>query len=106
MLLLKDPDSSVGVKLQDSGATGVLKGRGDNGLARLDFVDPNAAVTKGQLVYTSGEQNSIYPPGIPVGKVAKVEKSRGDLQQSVLVRPLVRFGELTYVKVVRWNPPG
>jgi rod shape-determining protein MreC len=101
VLLLKDPESGVGVKLEKSGTNAVAKGRGDSSTLRLDFVDPSAAVTQGEIVYTSGQQNSRFPAAIPVGTVSKVSKSRGDLQQNVLVKPLVDFSRLDYVKVLR-----
>jgi rod shape-determining protein MreC len=101
VLLVKDPESGVGVKIEKSGATGVVKGRGDGNTVRADFVDPNAEVTKGEIVYTSGLQNSPFPGAIPVGTVSRVTKTPGDLQQDVLVEPLVDFSRLDYVKVLR-----
>lgn len=101
VLLLKDPESGVGVKIEKSGTNAVAKGRGDSSTLRLDFVDPSVAVTKGEIVYTSGQQNSRFPAAIPVGTVSKVSESRGDLQQDVLVKPLVDFSRLDYVKVLR-----
>ncbi len=101
VLLITDPESGVGVKIEKSGTTGVVKGRGDSNTVRADFVDPNAAVTKGEIVYTSGQQNSPFPSAIPVGTVSKVTKTSGDLQQDILVKPLVGFSRLDYVKVLR-----
>jgi rod shape-determining protein MreC len=101
VLLVKDPASGVGVKIEKSGATGVVKGRGDSNSVRADFVDPNAEVTKGEIVYTSGLQNSPFPGAIPVGTVSKVTKTHGDLEQDILVKPLVDFSRLDYVKVLR-----
>ena len=101
VLLIQDPESGVGIKIEKSGATGVVKGRGDSNTVRVDFVDPNAAVTKGEIVYTSGQQNSRFPSAIPVGTVSKVTKTRGDLQQDILVKPLVDVSRLDYVKVLR-----
>jgi rod shape-determining protein MreC len=101
VLLVTDPESGVGVKIEKSGTTGVVKGRGDSNTVRADFVDPNADVTKGEIVYTSGQQNSPFPSAIPVGTVSKVTKTRGDLQQDILVKPLVDVSHLDYVKVLR-----
>jgi rod shape-determining protein MreC len=101
VLLLQDPESGVGVKIEKSGTTGVVKGRGDSNTVRVDFVDPDAAVAKGEIVYTSGQQNSPFPSAIPVGTVSKVTKIRGDLQQDILVKPLVDASHLDYVKVLR-----
>jgi rod shape-determining protein MreC len=106
VLLLEDPTSGVGVKVDKSGTTGVVKGRGDSGAVQLDFVDPGVEVTKSELVYTSGQQDSRFPGGIPVGTVSEVTKTRGDLQQDVLVKPLVDFSRLDYVKVLRPSSGG
>ena len=106
VLLVTDPQSGVGVKIEKSGTTGVVKGRGDSGTVRADFVDPSAAVTKGEIVYTSGQQNSPFPSAIPVGTVSKVTKARGDLQQDILVKPLVDVSGLDYVKVLRPSSGG
>jgi len=105
VLLVKDPQSGVGVRIEKSGTPGVVKGRGDSDTLRVDFVDPNADVTKGEVVYTSGQQNSSFPAAIPIGTVSKVTKAHGDLQQDVLVKPLVDLSHLDYVKVLR-PPPG
>ena len=101
VLLITDPQSGVGVRIEKSSATGVVKGRGDSNTVRADFVDPNADVTKGEVVYTSGQQNSPFPSAVPVGTVSKVTKTRGDLQQDILVKPLVDVSHLEYVKVLR-----
>jgi rod shape-determining protein MreC len=104
VLLLKDPQSGVGVKIEKSQTSGVVKGRADSGTLRVEFVDPNAPVTEGELVSTSGQQNSPFPAAIPVGTVSKVTKTHGDLQQDILVKPLVDFSRLDYVKVLRPRP--
>jgi len=105
VLLVKDPRSGVGVRIEKSSTPGVVKGRGDSDTLRVDFVDPNADVTKGEVVYTSGQQSSSFPAAIPIGTVSKVTKAHGDLQQDVLVKPLVDLSHLDYVKVLR-PPPG
>jgi rod shape-determining protein MreC len=101
VLLLQDPASGVGVQIEKSGTNAVANGRGAGSAVRLDFVDPAAEVAQGQLVYTSGQQDSRFPGGIPVGTVSAVSKTRGDLQQDVLVEPSVDFSRLDYVKVLR-----
>jgi rod shape-determining protein MreC len=106
VLLVNDPQSGVGVKFEKSGTGGVVKGRGDSGTLRVDFVDPNVEVTKGEVVASAGLQNSPFPAGIPVGTVSKVTRTLGDLQQEILVKPLVDFSHLDYVKVLRPAPGG
>jgi len=104
VLLVNDPQSGVGVKMERTGTTGVAKGRGDTGTLRVDFVDPNVEVREGEVVSTWGQQASPFPAGIPLGTVSKVTRTRGDLEQDVLVKPLVDFSHLDYVKVLRPSP--
>jgi rod shape-determining protein MreC len=104
VLLVNDPQSGVGVKFEKTGTGGVAKGRGDRSTLRVDFVDPNVEVAKGEVVASAGLQNSPFPAGIPVGTVSRVTKTPGDLQQDILVKPLVDFSHLDYVKVLRPAP--
>jgi rod shape-determining protein MreC len=94
VLLVNDPESGVGVKFEKTGTGGVAKGRGDSGTLRVDFVDPNVEVTKGEIVASAGLQSSPFPAGIPVGTVSKVTRTLGDLQQDILIKPLVDFSHL------------
>jgi rod shape-determining protein MreC len=104
VLLINAPDSAVGVKIEKSQTTGVLKGRAENGTLRLEFVDPNISVTKGELVFTAGHQASPFPAGVPVGKVSRVVKTQGALEQDILVEPLAELSGLDYVKVLPPEP--
>jgi rod shape-determining protein MreC len=98
VMLLRDPESGVEVLL--NGATGILNGRGENDTLRLEGIDPNVEVQKDDLVSTAGGVTSVFPGGVPVGKVAKVESNRGDLEQTILVEPAVDFSRLNLVKVL------
>ena len=106
VLLVNDPESGVGVKFEKTGTGGVAKGRGDSSTLRVDFVDPGVEVTKGEVVASAGLQSSPFPAGIPVGTVSSVTRTLGDLQQDILIKPLVDFSHLDYVKVLRPAPGG
>ena len=101
VLLIRDPESGIAVVTESARTTGVAKGRTGDGLLRLDFVDPGVQVDEDELVFTSGRDNSLFPPSIPVARVEKVGK--GELQQDILLRPLVDLDSLEFVKVLR--PP-
>ncbi|MEO7837408.1 MAG: rod shape-determining protein MreC [Acidimicrobiales bacterium] len=104
ILLITDPKSSVGVRLAGSGDVAVAAGRGSRSPLRLDYVDPLSKVDKGETVVTSGLQQSVFPAGVPVGKVAAVRSGAGALQQDVAVDPAVDLKRLTFVKVLQWSP--
>jgi rod shape-determining protein MreC len=99
VMLITDPDSKVGVKLANSGERGLLLGgRGDE--LRLDLINPDTEVLPAEPVLTSGYQGALFPPGIPVGQVARAETSEVELTKPVLVRPYVDFSRLSYVLLV------
>jgi rod shape-determining protein MreC len=103
VLLLTDPASEVGVRLPRPNATGVAKGRAGSNLLTLDFVSPDVDVAKGDVVSTAGLQNAVFPPGLPVARVVSVEKSAGDLDQKIALRPLVNVGRLEFLDVLMWT---
>src|SRR5207244_4579232 len=69
VLLLTDPSFNVGIRLSASGDVGVARGNGIRQPLPVDLVDLATKVTGGEVVVTSGLQGSVFPPGIPVGRV-------------------------------------
>lgn len=106
VLLITDPQSNVGVRLQSSGDVGVAKGAGAQNPLTIDFVNLDTKVYFQEAVVTSGLQQSVFPPDIPVGRVRKAEVAPGALQQQVILDPVVDFRLLEYVKVLLWKPQG
>lgn len=104
--LITDASSSVGVRLATTGELAVAAGRGAGSTLRLDLVDPVTKVDKGETVVTSGLQNSVFPPGIPVGRVVAATTASGALQQDVTIEPTVDLRRITFVKVMQWGPVG
>ena len=101
VLLLTDPNSGVAVRLEKSGGTGVASGRAGSKLLGLDFVNPTFKVTKNELVSTA--DSSVYPPNIPVGRVASVRTSPGAIEQTILVQPLADIARSSVVRVLKYR---
>lgn len=104
VLLIVDPEHSVGARLTVSGETGVVSGRSEEDL-RFDLIDPETPVGGGETVVTSGYDRGIYPPGIPIGRVTRVNKASTGLEKTALVRPFVDFSRLDYVLVLLESGP-
>jgi rod shape-determining protein MreC len=104
VLLLVDPQHAVGARLTGSGETGVIQGRGQEDL-RCDFIDADTKISIGETVVTSGYDKGIYPMGIPIGRVTRVQKSRDGLSQTAFVRPFVDFSKLDAVLVLLDSGP-
>jgi rod shape-determining protein MreC len=104
VLLISDPSSNVGVRLQGSGDVGVATGAGSREALRVDLISLETKVTEGEAVVTSGLQQSIFPPEIPVGRVRNASAPPGALRQRVTIDPVVDLRRLEFVKVLRWTP--
>jgi rod shape-determining protein MreC len=104
VLLVIDPDSAVAARLASTGERGVIEGVRDEPL-RMQLIDPETEVVPGEAVETSGYQleeglTGLYPPGIPIGVVDRVEPDEDDVTLEVLVRPNVDFSRLSNVLLV------
>ena len=102
--LLVDDEFSVGIRVVPQGDTGVANGKGLNRPMEADLLDPQTALEPGQVVVTSGLQQSQFPPGVPVGKVVEANTRPNALQQDVTIDPVVDLGRLAFVTVLLWSP--
>jgi rod shape-determining protein MreC len=103
VLLLTDPSFNVGIRLSGSGDVGVARGNGNRQPLPVDLVDVGTKVTGQEVVVTSGLQGSIFPPGVPVGKVRSATVPPGSLQHQISIDPVVDLARLDYVKVLLWQ---
>lgn len=102
--LVTDKKFSVGVRLATSGDVGVATGTGSITKLTVDLIDPTTAVEKGEILVTSGLQQSQFPPNIPVGQVTKASLRPNALQQDVTVEPVADLAKLTFLTVLQWSP--
>lgn len=107
VLLLTDTQvgDSVSAKVQVSGGDqpfGVVSGStSSGGDLEMNFLSPLANVSAGDVVVTSGLSSSLFPPGIEIGTVVKVQQGVQGLTQSALVKPSANFPYLEDVFVVK-----
>ena len=100
VLLASDPEFSVGTRMEGSGEVGFATGQG-NGPMRVELLNGQAQVKAGDRMVTFGsEGDRPFVPGVPVGTVARVENTPGQLTRTVLVQPFVHFTTLDLVGVV------
>ena len=90
-----------------NGTTGVVKPEvGNPNDLLLDFIDKNGSVRRDSMVVTSGFKStrnleSLFPRGIPIGKVTRVSAGEIDLYQRVHVKPFVDFRRMDIVQVLK-----
>ncbi|MHC5258352.1 rod shape-determining protein MreC [Streptomyces sp. UC4497] len=104
VLLANDPDFTVGTRMEKSDELGFASGQGDRPL-RVQLLNGKAKVSKGERLVTFGSQaDKPFVPGVPVGRVVRVDPSGGDLTRTVYVKPYVGFTKLDIVGVVVQAP--
>jgi rod shape-determining protein MreC len=96
VLLINDQNSGVGTILEQSRLQGVLKGKASGELA-LDKIMAEEEVKLGDHVLTSGG-DLIFPKGLPVGTVDKINRGKEFVQ--VIVKPAAALNHLEEVLVI------
>lgn len=93
-----DESNSVSFKVfRDMQLLGILSGDGAGSLEGY-MIDPEAAVIEGDVLITSGM--GMYPEGIPIGKVEKIEWNNDTLLKTVTIEPSAYFKNLQKVTVL------
>ena len=68
-------------------------------------IEPGTDVPAGTGLVTSGVDRSTYPDAIPIGKVRTTREGAGGLSLELIVDPLVDVDRLSYVSILKWEPP-
>ncbi|MGW6496188.1 rod shape-determining protein MreC [Nonomuraea angiospora] len=102
VVLLSDPASAVGARLEGGKEIGVVHGVGENGrLVQFRLLDSTAPLTSGARIVSFGSQNgSPYVPGVPIGVIERVESTPGELTRIAYARPYADLSALDVVGVV------
>jgi rod shape-determining protein MreC len=103
VLLVTDPSSGVAASLAGTKAPGVLHGRGD-GLLSFQPLQVDTRIAQGDTVVTQGYQGGVFPAGLPVGMVERVDRGGASLVPTVTVRPFASLGKLDQVAIVVAEP--
>ena len=105
--LITDKGQFVPVQNLRNGLRAVLAGTGNDGVLELRFIPLNADFQNGDRLVTSGI-DGIYPPGLPVARVAHVERNAAQLFARITCTPLAGVASHTKVLIVagqREAPP-
>jgi rod shape-determining protein MreC len=98
--LVTDREHAIPVLNMRTGARGVAYGEASGApLLELRFMATNADIEVGDLLSTSGV-DGIYPPGVLVGKVSKVERRAETAFARILCEPVGRVQGARHVMVL------
>ena len=107
--LITDEEFAVAASTTRSGVAGTIRPEaGTPGDLIFEFADKSEEVEEGDRVATSGSGSvrlpSYFPPGIPIGKVRRIEDGAGELDRVIHVRPAADITDLRYVTVLTSVP--
>ena len=102
VLLLSDINSYVDALIKRTRTHGIVVGKGEQ-LCTLSYVMKTEDVAPDDVIVSSGI-NTMYPKGIIIGTVTKINKDRSGFFQSIMVKPAVDFSKLHEVLIVLKEP--
>jgi rod shape-determining protein MreC len=108
--LITDETFAAGARVLNSGQqTTVQASINKPGDLELEFLQNPDKVHQGDRVITAGSTSerltSYFPPGIPIGRVSRIEVGDGALDRRIHVRPAVDLGTLQFVEVLTKQAP-
>lgn len=98
VLMITDQTSIVNAFIQESRASGVVKGQLGYGL-KMELIPQNKVVNEGDAIITSG-LGGILPKGLTIGSVDKAEKAENEIFQTAMIKPTINFKDIEMVFVV------
>lgn len=98
VLLLTDPNFSVSVRVERTRSEGIVSGTGTN-LCILKYIPLEEDIMVGDRLITSGT-DGIFPEGIKVGVVRKIERKKGFFQNIEVIpyQPDSKIEEVAIIK--------
>ena len=103
VLLITDPESTVGGRVGSSMEVGFVTGSGsldDDAGLDLRLVDNVVVPARDDAVVTWGSSNGPYERGVPIGRITEVYSSVREASQRAVVAPYVDFSSLDVVGVM------
>lgn len=105
VMLLTDQDFGVSAKAASSGEPGTIDPAvGAPGELRFDLVPRGRRVEKGERIVTAGTVSdrwkSLFPQGILIGSVNRVDEGEGELDRRIYLKPAADLRRLEHLEVL------
>ncbi len=100
--LITDPNQAIPVLNARTGVRGLAFGNatGTSGALELRYMDANVEMAAGDLLTTSGV-DGVYPPGLQVGRVLKIERRPDSAFARITAQPIARLDGSLHVLVLQ-----
>ena len=96
---LVDSSNVVSATLENSKDTVICRGTLNGNELRATYISTNTVLTEGEKLYTSG-MGGIYPKGIYIGTIKKINESKNITEKSFITEAAVDFQNLETVLVI------
>ena len=104
IILITDSEHALPVQVLRSGVRTIALGTGRSTALELPYVPQNYDVKVGDVLVTSG-LDEIFPYGLPVGRITKVERDPAQPLAQIYAAPLARIDSDREVLFI-WARPG
>jgi rod shape-determining protein MreC len=98
VLLFTDESSNIDAVLQRTRTQGIIRGAGSSGCI-LKYISKTQDVKEGEVVVSSGI-GGVFPKGLQIGVVGRVDRQDAGLFLKISVNPFVDFSKLEEVLVL------
>lgn len=98
-ILISSPNCKVPVIIQENRTEGLLEGEAKDGLV-LNLIPKGKKIEVDQTVITSGIEG-IYPKGLLIGKISKVEVPEKEMFQKIRIKPVVEIEAIERVLIIK-----
>lgn len=92
VLLITDPNSAIPALVKATRVKGIVKGRGDGGLA-LEYIRSSEDLNLGDEVVTSGLLG-IFPKGLKIGCIKEISRDKRKIFAEILLMPSVEIDKI------------
>lgn len=99
VLLLSDRNSAIAGLIQRTGYEGIAEGQ-QGRVLKLNYIMTDADAIDGDIVITSGT-DGVFPRGIVIGRINKIEKPQNRLFQSIELIPVATLSKVREVMVIK-----
>jgi rod shape-determining protein MreC len=104
VILISDAEHAIPVQSNRSGVRTIAVGTGDPSQLSLPFVTIESDLKKGDLLITTG-MGGVFPPGYPVARVTRVERTAKATFAIVEARPTATLDRDREVLLVWFDAP-
>ena len=98
VFLITNPSSIVNALVEESRATGIVKGELGYSLI-IESISQEAKVKSGDTVITSG-LGGTFPKGLVIGQINQIEEREAEVFKKAQIAPMIDFSSLEVVFVI------